>query len=681
MLLRRQNWTLRIRQLPAAFLLLLCMQFGVSGAQQPAEFPAQAAPAVFDFDQARPAFAELDGLWRFHTGDDPDGKLGWADPNFDDSSWPLLSSDRNWSDQGYQQYGGFAWYRFKVVMHGNHRQLALVIPQLLTSYQVFAGGQLIGQFGGLPPHAKVLLGVNQIFSIPAGIVSAAPARSGLAQSGQVLSFAIRVWHFPWLASSSGGGSWQAPYIGELALGENWKTHRNNRSFWQTSSANILMLINLLAAITGLALFAARPAEREYLWFGIYELLTGVQHLVENCRLYYPIPWHAYRLLGAVISETSWLFFLFFLFRLLSGRRNWLYWTGIATVIFQFLFLVVAELSWIQRATWSLASSLTLVPYFVCILALLYQAARRGVPDARLLLLPVAVCYGSWFTLNLLGIFYTTGHSWILQYFAKFFELTSWPFPISVQDIADMLMLLSIVAILPLRFARTRRDEQRLATEMKSAQQVQAQLVPSSLPHLEHLRVEAAFMPAAEVGGDFYQIIPQDDESVLIVLGDVSGKGLKAAMKGTWAIGAIRVLAAEGLGPAELLSRLNRELVRGSDGGFITCMCAHFSVDGVTAFANAGHLSPYVNGREMECDSGLPLGIAENKYTETVVVLAPGDRVTLLSDGVVEARNARGELFGFDRTAAVSTQPAQAIAQAAQAHGQEDDITVLTLARA
>jgi len=98
-------------------------------------------------------------------------------------------------------------------------------------------------------------------------------------------------------------------------------------------------------------------------------------------------------------------------------------------------------------------------------------------------------------------------------------------------------------------------------------------------------------------------------------------------------------------------------------------------------ANAGHLSPYRGGVEIELDSGLPLGLAADVvYGETVIELAAGDRLTLLSDGVVEAMNAEHELYGFERTREISEQSAHAIAVAAQAFGQEDDITVVTVER-
>jgi len=138
---------------------------------------------------------------------------------------------------------------------------------------------------------------------------------------------------------------------------------------------------------------------------------------------------------------------------------------------------------------------------------------------------------------------------------------------------------------------------------------------------------------------------------------------------------------EGLGPGALLMRLNRQLVETSDEGFVTCVCARVSPQGDVTLANAGHLPPYRNGEELLLEPDLPLGIApEEKYAEHTIRLELGDRLTLLSDGVVEARDARGALFGFERTRAISAEPADAIAEAALKYGQADDITVLTLLR-
>jgi serine phosphatase RsbU (regulator of sigma subunit) len=161
-----------------------------------------------------------------------------------------------------------------------------------------------------------------------------------------------------------------------------------------------------------------------------------------------------------------------------------------------------------------------------------------------------------------------------------------------------------------------------------------------------------------------------------VVGDVSGKGLKAAMTVGSIIGALRGCPVRK--PAEVLAHLNRVL-HDQITGFVTCTAALIAADGNMTLANAGNLSPYRNGQELDVESGLPLGITpDGSYSETTYQLHPDDRLTFVSDGVVEATNERRELFGFQRTQAISTQSASAIAEAAKQFGQNDDITVLTL---
>jgi serine phosphatase RsbU (regulator of sigma subunit) len=174
-----------------------------------------------------------------------------------------------------------------------------------------------------------------------------------------------------------------------------------------------------------------------------------------------------------------------------------------------------------------------------------------------------------------------------------------------------------------------------------------------------------------------RLLPDGTQRVL--LGDVSGKGAAAAITAAMLLGAAE--GHESVSPPALLSHLNDAFKHSGLGGFATCLCLDVGTDGRATFANAGQLSPYRNGEELSCEPGLPLGILEAvTYCEATVQLAYGDQLTLLSDGVLEARSASGELFGFDRTAAISTQSAETIAHAAQAFGQDDDITVLTLTR-
>src|SRR5581483_6845248 len=128
--------------------------------------------------------------------------------------------------------------------------------------------------------------------------------------------------------------------------------------------------------------------------------------------------------------------------------------------------------------------------------------------------------------------------------------------------------------------------------------------------------------------------------------------------------------------------MNRRMFARSQGGFTTCLVLRLDATGNLTLANAGHIAPYLQGREIEMDSGLPLGLIESAtYSEVQVRLAPENQLTLLTDGVVEARKPSGELLGFERTRELSVQSAHDVARAAQSFGQEDDITVLTLSMA
>jgi serine phosphatase RsbU (regulator of sigma subunit) len=125
--------------------------------------------------------------------------------------------------------------------------------------------------------------------------------------------------------------------------------------------------------------------------------------------------------------------------------------------------------------------------------------------------------------------------------------------------------------------------------------------------------------------------------------------------------------------------MNERMLGRSDGGFTTCLVMRIDADGAMTAANAGHLAPYLDGREITLDNDLPLGLSPDaRYIETGLLLPSGAQLTLMTDGVIEARSAEGDLFGFERAAAASTNSAEEIARAAVQFGQQDDITVLTV---
>jgi hypothetical protein len=240
----------------------------------------------------------------------------------------------------------------------------------------------------------------------------------------------------------------------------------------------------------------------------------------------------------------------------------------------------------------------------------------------------------------------------------------------------------LVALLSLLFHDYRiivEERAQLAGELQSAREIQSMLAPAQIPTAPGLVIQVAFRPMREVGGDFYLCRVLADGTQRLLVGDVSGKGTAAAMTAALLLGGAE--DNDRYSPGQLLTHLDRVLRESRVGGFATSLCADLATDGTVVLANAGHLPPYCRGEEIAVPASLPLGAAGEStasYEETRFHLEPGDTLTFLSDGVVEARSQSGELFGFERTRRLSVQPATEIAEAAQRFGQEDDITVLQL---
>jgi sigma-B regulation protein RsbU (phosphoserine phosphatase) len=233
----------------------------------------------------------------------------------------------------------------------------------------------------------------------------------------------------------------------------------------------------------------------------------------------------------------------------------------------------------------------------------------------------------------------------------------------------------------LRTNRLSREGAELEGEMAAARQVQQVMLPEQIEAITGFTIESVYLPAKQVGGDFFQILAVPEGGMLVVVGDVAGKGLPAAMLVSVLVGAIRAAAEFTHAPAHLLANLNERLVGRASGGFSTALAAYIDPTGQVTIANAGHLSPYLDGAEVELPGALPLGIVSGATYDTISFqLEPGSRLTFYSDGVVEAQNAKGQLVGFERGQQLSTQPAATIVEAARLFGQSDDITVVAIAR-
>jgi serine phosphatase RsbU (regulator of sigma subunit) len=247
----------------------------------------------------------------------------------------------------------------------------------------------------------------------------------------------------------------------------------------------------------------------------------------------------------------------------------------------------------------------------------------------------------------------------------------------------MFVLILSYVFLIIYLRGTGMESFRMHNELAQAQELQQVILPESHLALPGLMIESEYRPAREVGGDFFQMIPHRcDDSLLIVAGDVAGKGLKAGMLVALLVGAIRTAAQYDPDPTAILSSLNL-LLMGRNDAQATCLALRISKDGAVTLANAGHIAPYLNGEPLPMEGALPLGMIEGAESSVMhFQLKPGDRLTLLSDGVAEATDANGRLFGFDRVNELLSKATTAaeVAAAAQAFGQEDDISVISVTR-
>jgi len=633
-----------------------------------------AAPALggsltaqsFDLAAHGQQIIAFDQLLRFHPGDDP--TLAWANPAFDDSSWPLIRGNETWYAQGYPKLTGFAWYRFKVTLPSQAGPLALWVPLIATNFQIYADGRLIAQNGAMPPHPRARYGPNLVFPIPAD----------LAQSGQPLIIAIRVWHYRWEYELFGGLQ-EAMRLGDAGLIREWQAQRWRTIFWVNTQFNINCLVCLLAGLGSLALFFLRPTDREFLWFGVWEAFNVLYVLLEIWCAFHSFNVIFWRLGGAILLAglNGCLPILIRHF----GRtdRTRLYWAAIAVALLDSAINALLAFNGISILSFCIAEAVMKLLIGALNCGLLFQTSKESKVEMRVFALPVAVYF-----LNLTAVY--TGLALVAQgatraghYVQLFIGFTNWPFPLGTYQTTGIAVQLALFTILLFRFVRTRSDEERYKTELEAARTVQQVLVPEEIPTIPGFALASVYKPAGQVGGDFFQIIPIANGGVLAAIGDVSGKGMPAAMTVALLVGTLRTLAHYTQKPSEILAAMNQRMLARNSGGFTTCLVLTVSAAGTVTAANAGHISPYVNGRELTLANGLPLGLsAHEQYAESVFSLAAGEQLTLMTDGVVEARAATGELLGFDRVQAMTTEPADAIVQAAQDFGQDDDITVMTL---
>jgi len=598
---------------------------------------------------------DLSGEWRTTDGD----RAEYARPDFDDGQWRAIQLPEGRLGQAAPH-----WLRRHVTLpeRADRSRLALTLGTIQDIYEVYVNGRKIGESSRWDSFEGAQIPRPRTFPIPFEAVRDS-TRLQIAVRIKHALFMVPTWRLP------DEGPYVVTYREDAPLDAG---QRQADALWFAFSPVLVFAVLYLAiGILGFAAWRSEPQRRELFWYALVAwqgCATWFYIMTQLRGQYYPFNSSGHAafqtlldlvqspLLGTlalsalgyrsrVLRLALWLGWGVMPLAFWLGARNNT-WTNLGNLYAAVFLLVVVTRNW-----WSLRG-------------------RRSSWEEHLLrlalILPALSDTEYWLSSGL-G--------------SQLFGETDWragSYFVEQGDVFLLALLITILALLIRKIGADRQDHLRLAGELGAARQVQQALLVKPSAHAGD-PIDVVYEPAREVGGDFYQVIPIEGGGRLLLVGDVSGKGLNAAMLVSVVIGASR--RDTRVCPGEMLSGLNKALTGQTGGGFVTCCAARLCPDGRLTLANAGHLAPYWNGREVELEAGLPLGIgADGEYSEATIQLAPGDQVTFLSDGVVEAANANRELFGFDRTRSISAKPAREIAEAARAWGQNDDITVVTVRR-
>jgi hypothetical protein len=675
-------------------LMIFWLGFGVWARSAPAPaLPDAAAHSIVQISLGQAA-VPLYGPWKFKVGDSPVDAVTraplWAQPGFDDATWETIdltpkegsldptagysSYVPGWTTKGHPGYWGYAWYRIRVhvqVRPGD--RLALAGPSDVDDvYQVFDNGTFVGSFGDFTGRWPVVY-----YTQPVMFPLSQPPGGNPGSSTRTLAF--RIWMLPntLVNQPDVGGFHTAPVLGEAgAVAASYQIHWLEQIRLQISQAYLAFFFALMAAMA-FSLALLDRSDNVYLWIGVVSIAEAARSAEQALAAWSQ---HVSVLPDGLLLDflspllyAGWVMVWWVWFRL--QRPAWL---PRAVAGLTLLYIVIgpfgdelffAVIPHPVAVAFHLVTLFLRLLLFSLLLWIVIQGVRRQGLEGWLVLPAVTLLGISRFgtELSLLHI-----------------QLNRFPFGvrIGIGDVGRLLLVLGVSLLLLRRLIKSVRDQRRMALDVKQAQEVQQVILPQARTTLPGLVIESEYRPSLEVGGDFFQIIPHRGGSLLIVAGDVTGKGLKAGMLVALLVGAIRSTAEWSSDPLVILQALNRRLM-GRGEAHATCLALTITEDGQVTIANAGHMPPYLNGEPVAMEGALPLGMTEGAtFSVMHFRLAEGDRLMLLSDGIVEATDENGRLFGFDRVHDLmhAQSTAAEVASAAQRFGQQDDISVIAVTR-
>ncbi len=543
---------------------------------------ATAATTDFIVDGLGKGSVALDGPWQFHLGDN----AAWALPETDDTGagWEQLTTDQPWGEQGHYNYTGFAWYRRHVRVGGTdvqHLDLALLIENVDDAYEVYWDGLLIGKFGKLPPNPVLYFDQpNQTYGLGA-------ARSGV--------LAVRVWMPAPMSADPGssGGFESTPLLGTAEAIAAAKAKEDYH--WLRSRQIGFGICSLAMLIAVLSFFAWLRDRSQWMlfWMAVFCLYSPLEMFILEMRLKVSAALE-YALMQPVyaMNDVALWFLLLWLLGLWNRQRA-MKGTRIAAIVILTASLVDGLdtlFGWTSPYT-ALMQTIDAVSSIVTISLAPVSLVLIGIAIRRQATGGVRLNFVRWLVAgvafldeiiveagnaSMFGLRFTRWSFSDLDRGASF--LRQWELDERHADRPTRCCLLVLVYAVYRSQMENRMRQRHLEQEFQSARELQQVLIPEDLPAIPGFTLTSAYKPALEVGGDFFQIVSLADRSTLVVVGDVSGKGLRAAMAVSLIVGAIRTLAEAESSPAAILAGLNRRLHGRLRGGFATAIALRITAD-------------------------------------------------------------------------------------------------------
>ena len=601
---------------------------------------------------------DLTRQWLFSAEDVPDG----ASSTLDDHAWGSIDTSKVFFTQEIFNPNR-VWYRAHVHLTPGAHDLAVTIAEFGGSFRVYANGRELGGYGRMSGRGDFLICRSATFAIPNAVLAQSPD----------LVLAIRAYvgtvDRATFTLDDGISARSSVFLGPAQV-----LARDQRFYYATGLSEGVGILTLWGVLLVLAvalwfLIPKTPAYPLLALFAGGHLVSLL--LIDFMEFHYlaKTHWLAWPTrLALIASDLAALEFC----RIIAGlrRRAWFlafevfYILAVASILPAALGLIsfLIHSALIRLSSWLL---------FGLIAILILLGIRRRKQDA-VILASVGGVY-LFYLAVWKGLQYVVFSYLFLQRTADAFVAHVRPTP--TGDLAIVIGFLALTLVRTLRIVRERAS---IATEIQAARTMQQLLLGRSAEPTPGFAIDTVYIPAGEVGGDFFLVSPNPDSSITIILGDVSGKGLLAAMRVSMILGVLRREPSRQ--PCAMLEGLNEALLAQHEMGFTTAIAVRLEPDGRYTVANAGHISPYLLGQEIGTPPALPLGLAGGQSYDSVTgKLKPGERLVILSDGVPEARTPKGELYGFERLGQLTLQPASVIASTAQSFGQDDDITVVTIA--